>query len=144
MKYTFYDPETGKITCSAVLGDADTRDIVLANNSYVEGLYNETDCYISDGQAVAKPANPSTNDVVYYFDYVSKTYQLYCDLRSTNARIQRDELLSVIDRVNPVRWASLSVEQQQQLQTYRQALLDVPQQDSFPESIEWPAKPIWL
>jgi hypothetical protein len=38
----------------------------------------------------------------------------------------------------------LTTEQQQQLQTYRQALLDVPQQAGFPDTIEWPEKPEWL
>jgi hypothetical protein len=53
------------------------------------------------------------------------------------ARVQRDDLLKDSDYsqlpdapVDAVAWA-----------TYRQALRDVPEQDGFPDTINWPTKP---
>ena len=62
---------------------------------------------------------------------------------SRNIRIQRDSLLQELDSIvgNPLRWASFSTEQQTSWANYRQALLDVPQQSGFPNTINWPTKP---
>lgn len=46
-----------------------------------------------------------------------------------------------VDTFNPIRYASLTVEQQQELSTYRQALLDVTKQTSWPNDIVWPTPP---
>jgi hypothetical protein len=56
----------------------------------------------------------------------------------------RNKLLAKVDIVNPVWYASLSAQQQGELTTYRRALLDVPQQTGFPDTISWPSKPSWL
>ena len=53
-------------------------------------------------------------------------------------------MLSQVDRVNPIWYASLSAEQQSQLQQYRQDLLSVPEQSGFPGTIAWPTAPTWL
>lgn len=62
---------------------------------------------------------------------------------AANARGHRDNLLSEVDSIvgNPLRWASFSETQQQSWADYRQALLDVPQQAGFPNTINWPTKP---
>lgn len=57
---------------------------------------------------------------------------------ATNARVQRDALLSACD------WTVLpdaKLSNQGAWETYRQALRDVPQQKGFPQTITWPAKP---
>jgi hypothetical protein len=59
-------------------------------------------------------------------------------------RLVRNQLLVAIDRINPAWYASLTTDQQKELQQYRQDLLDVPQQQTFPHSVTWPAKPGWL
>lgn len=57
-------------------------------------------------------------------------------------RTQRDWLLTKeVDSLNPIRWAGLTEEQQTAYTDYRQDLLDVPQQDGFPFSVDWPTKP---
>ena len=66
------------------------------------------------------------------------------NIRGSRARQSRNQLLAQVDRVNPIWYASLTAEQQTELAQYRQALLDVPQQESFPDNISWPTKPIWL
>jgi hypothetical protein len=59
------------------------------------------------------------------------------------ARWKRNALLQEIDNIvsNPLRWASFSQTQQTAWADYRQALLDVPQQAGFPNTITWPIKP---
>jgi len=64
--------------------------------------------------------------------------------KASDARMYRDQLLQTeVDPVvtNPLRWAELSSTEQQAWADYRTALLNVPQQASFPEDIVWPTKP---
>lgn len=58
-------------------------------------------------------------------------------------RDERNFKLAVLDSVvsNPLRWGSMTAEQQRAWADYRQALLDVPQQTKFPEYVEWPEVP---
>ena len=62
---------------------------------------------------------------------------------SLQERLFRNQLLSEVDKIvgNPLRWASFSEAQQTVWANYRQALLDVPQQAGFPNTINWPTKP---
>ena len=62
---------------------------------------------------------------------------------SEQLRMDRDGLLVELDAFvgNPLRWATLSTEQQNAWAVYRQALLDVPQQAGFPNNITWPTEP---
>jgi hypothetical protein len=58
------------------------------------------------------------------------------------ARVKRDNLLKeTVDSVNPMRWEAMTEVQQNTWRAYRQALLDVPQQEGFPDNIIWPTKP---
>jgi hypothetical protein len=43
--------------------------------------------------------------------------------------------------MNAVRWSGLTEQQKNDLTSYRQALLDVPQQLGFPAIINWPDPP---
>ena len=59
-------------------------------------------------------------------------------------RFQRDSILKdEIDPLvaNPLRWSDLTVEQQQQIKTYRRELLDITNQKGFPTDVIWPVKP---
>lgn len=58
-------------------------------------------------------------------------------------RSERNFYLEEMDLIvaNPLRWAAMTTEQQNAWSTYRQELLDVPQQSGFPETISWPTKP---
>lgn len=60
------------------------------------------------------------------------------------ARAKRDGLLRELDAVvyNPLRWNEFTEAEQQALADYRQALLDVPQQEGFPDEIDWPKNPL--
>jgi len=59
-------------------------------------------------------------------------------------RAERDDILT--NRVdplvsNPLRWASMTTEQQNSWSQYRTDLLNVPQQSGFPNSVTWPTQP---
>lgn len=143
MIYTIYNPTTGQITGTISTGDNEVADKNLQNLTYIVGNYNSAQYYIENQQAVAKPSRPIDHPF-YVFDYLDKNWKVDLFNMQRQMRSLRDEMLSQVDRVNPIRYASLSQQQQQQLIAYRQALLDVPQQIGFPESVEWPAKPAWL
>lgn len=112
---------------------------------WVEGRYDPKNQYIdSNGQAQSVPSRPQDGQS-YKFDWDSKTWVLETPLITEDTvRQQRNAALVEIDAVSAARYASLTIQKQQQLQTYRQALLDVPQQAGFPESVTWPTKPDWL
>lgn len=60
---------------------------------------------------------------------------------ATQARAERNRLLSEVDSISPVRWAGMTKAEQDGWVAYRQALLDVPQQEGFPNDIIWPDRP---
>lgn len=66
------------------------------------------------------------------------------DNQCLRIREERDTLLKdTCDRMNPMRWDSLSFEQKKAWTTYRQALLDITVQDGFPwdgdvSKVPWP------
>lgn len=144
MNYTIYNPITGQITGQLTCDNEQLMLLNIGDSHYITGYYDSDYYYIKDQQAVAKEAKPLTFDAVYEFDYTTKTYIVNTSATTDLLRQKRHALLNTLDRVNPVWYSSLSVDQQQQLQTYRQALLDVPQQTGFPLTVEWPAKPTWL
>lgn len=61
-------------------------------------------------------------------------------------RSERDRLLRACDKISPMRWNVMTDEQKLAWADYRQALLDIPQQDGFPwdgdiAKAPWPVKP---
>ena len=59
-------------------------------------------------------------------------------------RLDRDNILTgVVDPFvsNPLRWAGLTSSKQTEWATYRTALLDIPEQSGFPNTISWPTAP---
>lgn len=76
--------------------------------------------------------------------YVAPTQAELDATAATAIRNERDsKLLAEVDPVvsNPLRWASMSAEIQASWATYRQALLDIPQQAGFPRTVSWPVAP---
>ena len=76
--------------------------------------------------------------------YVAPTQAKLDALEAESIRDKRDYILStVVDLMvsNPLRWASLSSDKQAEWSNYRTALLNVPQQSGFPNSITWPTEP---
>ena len=76
--------------------------------------------------------------------YVAPTQAELDAASAAQARSTRDSnLQSEVDPIagNALRWAELTSEQQTALATYRTALLDVPAQAGFPNTISWPTSP---
>jgi hypothetical protein len=142
--YTKYSTATGQIIGHVV---SDNQDLLILNthgHSFVEGYFDQDQHYIHNGHVQNKPDKPDNFHVIYEFDYNTKTWIVDLEQTKKQMRMLRNICLSAIDRINPVWYASLTTAQQQQLQVYRQALLDIPQQTGFPDSVEWPSKPQWL
>ena len=138
MSYTIYNPTTGQIQYTIFGGQINLDSLI-----YVEGAYNDKEHYIdiSTKTPITKPVKPS---IYHNWDITNKTWVLDDIRLINNIRLQRNQLLTAIDRVNPVWYSTLTADQQTELQTYRTALLNVPQQSGFPETITWPNKPAWL
>ena len=98
----------------------------------------DTDMTISNDDLLAAMA--TAGDVAAY---VPPTQAELDATLSDQIRMERDGLLAEVDAFvgNPLRWATLSAEQQDAWAVYRQALLDVPQQAGFPNDMTWPVKP---
>jgi hypothetical protein len=75
--------------------------------------------------------------------YVAPTQDELDAALAAEVRADRDYRILTVDQVvtNPLRWEALDAETQAAWATYRQALLDVPQQDGFPNTVTWPTKP---
>lgn len=77
------------------------------------------------------------------FGTVAEWEDIPYDEKIQQARHDRNVLLVELDNIvnNPLRWASYTEEYKAQLATYRQELLDVPDQEGFPYNVVWPQKP---
>ena len=140
MKYTIYNPVTGQIISTKTFSQGET---IPDDMSVLPGDIS-TEYYIANGQPVKKSPDPSNHWSRYNYDYTTYTWVINPVITSFLTRQFRDDLLGLVDRVNPVRYATLTDQQKTELAAYRQALLDVPQQVNFPTDVVWPAKPAWL
>jgi hypothetical protein len=75
--------------------------------------------------------------------YVPPTQAELDAATAAQVRADRDNRLIEVDAIagNALRWADLTSDIQAAWATYRQALLDVPQQSSFPHIVIWPTQP---
>ncbi len=76
--------------------------------------------------------------------YVAPTTAELDAITAAQVRSIRDELLiSAVDSIagNALRWAELTSDKQTEWAEYRTALLGVPQQAGFPNTITWPTAP---
>jgi hypothetical protein len=76
--------------------------------------------------------------------YVPPTQEELDAILAADIRAQRDRIL--VTEVDPLvsnqfRWDDLAPEAQAALKDYRRELLDVPQQDGFPQNVIWPVNP---
>lgn len=98
-------------------------------------ISDEKHAQLIDGQFSGKKIQPNQNGDPVLVDPSEQEL-------AVAVRGQRDELLrDNVDTMNPMRWNAMSAAQQQQWTDYRQALLDVTQQQGFPTNVVWPVKP---
>ena len=73
---------------------------------------------------------------------IAMAYEITSEMLEKQARSRRDALLKeTVDSLNPMRWEALTELQKDDWRIYRQALLDVPQQEGFPVNVVWPIHP---
>ena len=89
---------------------------------------------------------PSREDIDSYWEQSGHLFEIdpMCEGLEVAQRRRRDQLLEELDKLttNPFRWAELNESDQAALAQYRTLLLDVPQQEGFPENIDWPVAPV--
>ena len=76
--------------------------------------------------------------------YVPPTAEELTATAAAQVRADRDNILTtVVDPLvsNSLRWADLTSDKQAEWSTYRTALLNVPQQAGFPQTVTWPTEP---
>ena len=121
-----------------------------ADNARIEVEINHPDYgWIPYGLDPADTDTTINNDEVMaligtdFAAYVAPTDEELATAAAAQVRSQRDQLLLEVDVFvgNPLRWAALSSNEQTAWATYRTALLDVPQQSGFPDTITWPTAP---
>jgi hypothetical protein len=121
-----------------------------ADNLYMDVEINHPDYgWIPYTVDPADTDNTIDNDEVMaligtdFVAYVPPTQAELDAALAAEVRADRDGRLTEVDAVagNALRWAALDANTQAAWATYRQALLDVPQQDGFPNTVTWPTKP---
>lgn len=134
--FTTYDARTGRIISNI------TSANLAGGLPIIPGQYAASTYYIRNGQAHPYPPVPGPG--YWTWDNMSLSWQYDDNKANTALRQLRTRALASVDQVNPLWFASLSDIQKTELQTYRQALLDLPQQTTWPRQVQWPQKPTWL
>lgn len=137
--YTIFNENNILFTLTA------TEETLLLNvnegEDYVEGHYPDDLYYIKNGEIRAFPEKPS---YPVEFDKDAEQWIWNESLSWAILRQERDIALSNnVDPIvsNPLRWAALSSEKQQEYATYRQSLLDLPVNTTDPRNPVWPSQP---
>tara|TARA_S200002703_G_C3794492_1_gene245277 strand:- start:2173 stop:2592 length:420 start_codon:yes stop_codon:yes gene_type:complete len=124
------------------LNEDNTRmDVEINHPEFGWGVYtldiNDTDYTINNDDLLALIGTD-------FEPYVPPTQEEQDAKLARFARMMRDAILvDVVDPIvsNPLRWADMTTEKQNEWAAYRTALLQVPEQTGFPSTISWPTKP---
>jgi hypothetical protein len=142
MILTTYYAKTGQIIGTMVVSDQNT---IPKNIQYVQGRYDGNEFYIKGGKAVKYPTKPYNNSWIQYFwNFSTEQWLVNEAATSIAARKIRDDKLLAVDRINPIWWEAMSEQERVEARAYRSELLNVPEQEGFPITINWPIKPSWL
>ena len=76
----------------------------------------------------------------HFDDMFNKMEQHANNKKAGEARAKRDKMLESCDYLMALDYP-ISADAREQWRAYRQALRDIPQQEGFPDNIEWPQKP---
>jgi hypothetical protein len=83
--------------------------------------------------------NHITAEGVTSFVDPKTTEELAAEVRAERNYYLKHEVDPIV--TNPLRWEGLTLEKQQEWKDYRTALLTLPDQSSFPNTVTWPNKP---
>jgi hypothetical protein len=142
MKYTTYD-SLGKITGNYTFSNSTNANLNLSGKTYITGHYNENEYRISGGLAIPLSTKPTSDYLVYQFDYATNNWVVDQDRSRSNISRYRDDLIKEVNSVGAVWWASLSPTEQQELINYRNQLLAYTVTGTVVEP-QWPLKPSTL
>jgi hypothetical protein len=133
--------QNGKIVRVGSTTQSDIQLNVADGQRYGIGEATLDRHYVDNGHLIELPEKPGDN---YLFDYTSKTWQPDILMATTRAIEKRNQLLANgPDRVNPLWWAAMSTTEKAEVAEYRQALLDITNQQGYPIQIDWPPVP-WM
>lgn len=136
--FIIYNAE-GKILRTGTCLDGDFQYQYGVDEYILNGVADLKTQYIQDGVVVNMPEKPEGE---YVFDYATKLWVFDSNTAIAKALKTRDRLLADgPDRISPLWWNSMTEVQQQEWTNYRQALLDITSQPTYPELIVWPVKP---
>lgn len=139
MTWSIYDPTTGIITSRVHNANQ------LLDRPHVAGNYQPGRWYVMRGQVRPLPDHPLGADhIVWQWDLATESWLVDLPRTEQSARAQRQSLFAFVDKVSPMWWAAMTPEQQTETTAYRQAILDITQQEGWPVMIDWPLKPAWL
>jgi len=81
-------------------------------------------------------------DITQYLGKIrpGPTIDIEIGMRNLRDKLLRDN----VDTFNPIRYATLTAEQQQELATYRQALLDITAASGWPTEVVFPVPPTFV
>ena len=85
--------------------------------------------------AIVAANGSDTNRIVIGDDYIPEGYTEIFPFVESTVRAKRDELLQASDSM------ALADRITDEWRTYRQALRDLPAQEFFPETVNWPVAP---
>jgi hypothetical protein len=135
MNYSIYSITNGQILRIVQTNNINAQ--LQNNEAYVNGSFNDTNYYISNGAPIEIPTKPSKYSI---FDYTTKQWVLDENLAIADVTQKRNDLLYASDWTqipnNP-----LTTEQQAVWATYRQELRDIPAQSGYPFNVIWPTPP---
>ena len=139
---TVYNTETEEIVKTLKGFSERTVTLNLGNNeSWAEGCYSGNQYYLKGGEFKPYPPKP-TYPVT--FDKVSEQWAVDIEAAWSSLRAERDYRLETqVDPIvsNPLRWSSMSQEEQGAYSAYRLELLSLPENTTDPINPAWPTKP---
>ncbi|MCG7944896.1 MAG: phage tail assembly chaperone [Candidatus Thiodiazotropha taylori] len=100
----------------------------------------EADGMLNPGDLIIEADDfPVDKDVQWDFDLNDWVITDYPDILAANIRAERDKLLLEADKTTLKLLTTTGLTEE--WKDYLQALRDVPQQSTFPTSVQWPTKP---
>lgn len=137
--YTIYDNNSIKMVFS---GNEEIRDLNMSEGDFfIEGQFTDEYYYVKNGTIKELPEKP---EYPCEFDSITESWIWQEDISWNDLREERNLLLEQnfdVVAMNPFRWNSLSLEQQEAYSNYRQALLDLPNNLEDPRNVIWPTPP---
>jgi hypothetical protein len=111
------------------------------DESYIEGNFSDELYYVKNNEIKEYPKKPEypVNFNINTEEWVWDETVSWGALRDIRNTLLSENVDSVVS--NPLRWASMTTEKQTEYTTYRQALLDLPQNTEDPRSPNLPTPP---